>query len=257
MSPRLANVIAPIVLVIAGAPIATAKAKPPTAPAVQYEKPIGGQFLVEWSPHLARHIDGPAVLFLLSAAELNSARYSWEMPSLAKSMAEELLAVLDEGCRAGCGPQVGPVRARLQELLDAQRQDGVPRTRRWQTGHDAPPIEDHRSIAIRTRAGQITLDVSCSCVSSTIGMRHYNDVTTCDASLLDRGRFVLRYAPRTDLASGKIALLSELDAYTQTVTFADGEALEIKSGYEYSGNGADTPRQKAGVRGSLRWFKVR
>jgi len=113
------------------------------------------------------------------------------------------------------------------------------------------PREDHRSIAIRTRAGHIALDVSCTCTSWGIGMRQWNDVTTCDASLLDRGRLVLRVraAHRAGVGQHRVALRSR--CLHQTVTFADGETLEIESGYQYSGADAHSPRQKVGVRGAF------
>lgn len=220
-----------------------------------YERPLGGQFLLSWAARFYQH-DGPPLLFLLSSTELNSPRYRGQLSGLAEAMARELAAVLDEGCRQGCSPQVGLARSRLRELLAAEhRRDGPARLRRWQTDDEVPV--DHRSIALAIGAAQISLDVACSCASSTIGMQMWNDITTCDASLLDRGLPVLRYAPRIVLVSGKHAVFRPLDAYYQTVSFPDGETLVIESGYSYSGDDVNQPRQRAEVRGKLRWSRRR
>jgi hypothetical protein len=236
----------------------------PIPPTVQYERPVGGEFFESWGKRLAIRHDGPPPLFLVSSAELNDERYGWEMRMLARTMAEELSAVLEKGCRNGCDAQAGRARVLLQELVEAEaRRDSPAQTRHWKgDGDDSRPV-DHREIAIRTSAGQVSLEVVCRCESVTIGMGMWNDVTTCDASLLDRGRRLLRYSPRLELGDDRTSLLVALDAYQQTVRFFDGEQLIIESGHDYTLKDPESWRRykvrelkKAGVRGSVRWSKA-
>jgi len=264
VDPRRAAVATPAVAREAAgtAGVAASPSPPPGPPAVRYEHPVGyelamdSSFLERWGIPLVIGHDGPPVLFLLSSAELNGERYGWEMPALAEAMARELSAVLDEGCRDGCSTQAGQARARLQGLADTDaRRDRPAQIRRWRAEDDGLPEVDHREITFRTAAGRISLDVVCRCVSQPLGMRMWNDFTVCDASLLDRGRLVLRYAPRVELASDRISELRALEAYRQTVSFPDGEQLIIESGYDYTGDDIDRPREKTEVRGSLRWSK--
>jgi hypothetical protein len=200
-------------------------------------------------------------LFLLSSADLSSRRYGWKMPALANAMARELSAVLDEGCRTGCGATVEHARTRLQQFLDFdQPHDDAPRTTRSRSNELGS--SDLRTISIRSIAGAVSLEVTCRCESWTVGMRLWNDHATCDARLLDRGRSLLRYSPRVELGSDHQALDYLLEAYRQEVTLQDGTALVIKSGYNYSEPSAadlsnNIPQRRLDVRRSTEWSEKR
>jgi len=234
-------------------------APPPSPPPSQprYASPPGGQFLIDAAARLSTERNGPPALFLLSRADLDSPRYAWQMPSLATSMAEELSDVLAEGCRLGCDPQAERARTLVRRFLEAdQRHDGSARTRRWQSDDRV----DHRSIATRSSAGTASLEVTCDCRSWPINGRSWNDVATCDATLLDRGRSVLQYSPRVEWAEEQGYRMYPLEAYRQDVKFPDGEALVIESGYNYADpprGSSNVPRPRAGVRGSLVWSNGR
>jgi hypothetical protein len=230
-------------------------ATPTAPPPALYVRPVGDQYLGVWGRRLATTEDGPPHWFLLSAAELASSRYGWELPALAEAMAEELGAVLAEGCRArACTAEVEQARASLRAFVDDDRSTrtfGAPHTRRWITGEDVP--EEHRRIDIAGRAEATSFDVECNCTSWTIGMRMWNDLAECTATLRAHGRTLLTYAPSTKRISHKEPLLSPLDAYDQIVTFASGATLTIESGYSYAGDGVTTPLTRGSPRGTLKW----
>jgi hypothetical protein len=218
------------------------------------EAPLGGQFLGEqgaWQKRLpAATGEGPPLLFMLSRAELASARWRWELPALARAMTEELAAVLDDGCH-GCGVVARQARERLREILDAANLvEGAPRARSWVTDEGGYRTW-HRSVGVSVSAGALTVDVDCICRSATVGMRVWNDVTTCDATLREHGRVLARYAPRVRLGEGKLSEVFPLAAFSQTVQFPGNGELLIESGFSYEGNGKTHPYAKAGVRGRV------
>jgi hypothetical protein len=229
------------------------EAAPPPPP--RYLRPVGDQYLGEWGRRMATPDDGPPRLFLLTAAELSSYRYGWEMEALSKAMAQELQAVLEEGCRAKtCRADIERARSSLRALIDDDartRVFGETRTRRWTTGDDVP--EEHRSIAITGRLDAIAFDVECTCTSWTVGMRMWNDLADCKATLSEHGHELLHYAPTTLRGSEREAVYYAIDAYDQIVTFAGGSTLTIESGYAYNGDGARTPLTRGAPRGKLSW----
>lgn len=234
---------------------------PSPAPVVHDAGPVGGDFLRSWAEKMPAASRETPRLFLLSRAELSSRRYGWEMPALATAMARELSAVLTEGCRTGCSATVEHARTRLQQFLDSDEpREDAPRTAR--SGSNELGSSDIRSISIRTVAGAVSTEVTCRCESWTLGMRLWNDLVTCDARLLDRGRSLLRYSPRFELESNRQALDYPLEAYRQEVTFEDGTALVIKSGYNYSAHSAadlsnNIARRRLDVRRTTEWSRKR
>jgi hypothetical protein len=242
--------------VVAVAVPATPSAAPAAAPAqAAYVRPVGDQYLGSFGKRLAANADAPPHWFLLSTTELQSYRYREDLPRLGAAMAKELGAVLDEGCRGhSCTAEVEHARASLRSFVDddqSTRTFEPPRSHRWVTEEDVP--EDHRRIDITGRLGATTFDVTCTCTSWTIGMGMWNDLASCEAMLHDHGRTLLRYAPKTELGSGKEPIFWPLDAYEQKVTFASGATLTIESGYSYEGDGAHTPYVRGAPRGSLTW----
>jgi hypothetical protein len=188
---------------------------------------------------------------MLSRAQLASSRWSWELPAIAQAMAEELAAVLDEGCASGCGVVAPNVRERLRAFLDASNTvEGAPHASNWITDEGGYHTW-HRSFSIRVSAGPLAVDVDCKCNSETVGMRVWNDVTTCDATVRERGRVLARYLPRVSHGEGKLSESILLEAFSQTVQFPEGGELLIESGYNYEGDGKKRPYQKDGVRGRV------
>jgi hypothetical protein len=253
IAPRI-----PVPTTASSGPAVAALPSPADARAAQ---PIGGAFLSSWAASMPATSKETPTLFLLSSADLSSRRYGWKMPALANAMARELSAVLDEGCRTGCGATVEHARTRLQQFLDFdQPHDDAPRTTRSRSNELGS--SDLRTISIRSIAGAVSLEVTCRCESWTVGMRLWNDRVTCDARLLDRGRSLLRYSPRVELGSDHQALDYLLEAYRQEVTFQDGTALVIKSGYNYSEPSAadlsnNIPQRRLDVRRSTEWSEKR
>jgi hypothetical protein len=254
--------IAPTIPVPTTASTGPSVAVPPSAaPEAHDARPLGGEFLRSWAESMPAASRETPRLFLLSSAELSSRRYGWEMPALATAMARELSAVLAEGCRTGCGATVEHARTRLEQFLDADEpHHDAPRTTR--SPSEGLASSDVRSISIRSIADAVSIEVTCRCESWTLGMRLWNDRVTCDARLLDRGRSLLRYSPRVKLGSDHQALDYLLEAYRQEVTFEDGTALAIESGYNYSEpSHADlennTPQRRLDIRRSKVWSKKR
>ncbi len=240
------------------APVVAVAPPPPPPPANPYAQPVGAYF-ERWGRDLALGTgDSPALLFLLDAAELRGARHGWRMPKLADELVRDLAAVLDAGCEKACSGSAQRARDIAHALAEAEdTRDTAPRTRRWQTIEDGFGT-DHRTITMRRVAGAFALDVSCRCTSWTVGMRMWNDLGTCDATLSEHGHVVATYVPRVLLAETKESTYVALDAYDQTVTLGDRHRLVIHSGYDYSG-GVDfvavteAPLQKRKPRGSLVW----
>jgi hypothetical protein len=224
----------------------------PVTPPSPYVQPVGNQYLGVWGQQMAANNETPR-LFLLGKADLASNRHSWKVPMLAQAMTKELDAVLDEGCKGrSCNAEVEHARASLRAFVDDDALEyGAPRIRHWTTDDDIH--EDHRQIDITGRAGSTTFDVRCTCTSSTVGMRMWNDIAACEGTLRDRGKILLRYAPTTESGSGKEAISVPLDAYDQTVTFASGAQLIIQSGYHYVGDDVTTRRTRGAPRGALSW----
>lgn len=238
----------------------SARAQPTPAPRkVEREAkraaPVGGQFLSEqgeWQKRLpAATGEGPPLLFMLSRAQLASSRWGWELPALARAMAEELAAVLDDGCVRACGVVARNVRERLRDFLDDSTTiEAAPRARNWLTDESGYHTW-HRNLSARVRAGLLTVDVDCICHSATVGMRVWNDVTTCDATVRERGRVLARYLPRVRLGEGKLSEVFPLAAFSQTVQFPEAGELLIESGYNYEGDGKKHPYEKDGIRGRV------
>jgi hypothetical protein len=237
----------------------SARAEPTTAARkVEREakraEPVGGQFLGSegrWQMRLPAAMgEGPPLLFMLSRAQLTSPRWGWELPVLARAMVEELAAVLDDGC-SGCAVVARDVRQRLQDYLAADTVAGAPSVRNWVTDEDDPTW--HRTFGIRVSAGPLAVDVDvdCSCRSEYVGMRGWNDVTTCDATVRERGRVLVRYLPRVRLGRGKLSNVFPLAAFSQTVQFPEGGQLLIESGYDYKGDGKEHRYEKDGIRGRV------
>lgn len=221
---RFARIIAPLL-----ATTALASAAPPPTPSTA---PAGDQFLGIWGRRFATSVDGPDVLFLLPDRELAGLRYGREVPAIARTLVEEAIAVLDEGCRAAtCSEPTTRARALLQSLLAAQPTATAPHARHW-TATEAGLAVDKRSITTRLSASGITVDVLCSCASQTIGMGLWNDIASCTATVRDHGRPLLRYEPRVRRGEDK-GVSYALDAYDQTLVLGTGpteRTLVITSG---------------------------
>lgn len=203
---------------------------PPRAAAPpKYGEPVGDQFLGAWRDLLLTTNDSPPLLFLLGASDLDGYRYGWRMPRVAHAMAEELAAVLDDGCAAGCSPIADAARTATHAFIDGDATDDPARTRSWDTD-DAGITEHWHRLAIRSRVGALVLDVTCDCASETVGMRMWNDVTTCDATLRDHGRTIATYRPRVRMAETKESILEPTGAYDQTVELPGGASLVTETG---------------------------
>jgi hypothetical protein len=247
-------------------PVAAAIPAPPPslphAPPPKYSVPVGNQFLGGWSDLLLAKHDGPHILFMLSAAELNDSRYGWYMPKVAQRMANELASVLDDGCTGGCSPGAEAARTAAHTFADNGPGDGATQTRAWVKEDETPRIHMHR-LSVRSRWQQlgddgvaidsIDVDVTCTCESWTIGMRMWNDVTTCDATLRDKGRVLATYRPRVALGSGKEISLFPLQAWDQTVVLPGGATLVTETGWNYTGDDAHTPRKRTTLRTGPHW----
>ncbi|HTR56389.1 MAG TPA: hypothetical protein VMJ10_37200 [Kofleriaceae bacterium] len=239
------------------------RARPAPAPAHAYLGPVGDFLPFLYDSIAPRGGDGPPVLFLLDRAELASYRYAWELPTMAKLAARDIAAVLADGCKDTCPDDAQHVRDAAQELAgdgEAEPHDGDPRVRRWQDD-DVGVTTDHRVIALRRTAGPFALDLACSCDSWTVGMRMWNDMVTCDATISEHGKTLASYRPRvlTD-NGGKEGVFTRLDAFDQTIELASGARLAIASGYNYSGGVdreqlTDVPLVKTQPRGALVWSR--
>jgi hypothetical protein len=234
-------------LVVAPMPIAL-PAPGPRTPA-PYEAPVGGQYLA--NDLLLAQGDAPPLVFLLPADELTGYRYGWRMPRLAEAMAQELAAVLDDCPTKQCS-RTEEARAALRVLLDADdHRDGPVRSRQWEHADDV--TEHIRQLTTRRTAGAVALDVTCTCSSWTVGMRMWNDITTCDATLRERGRVLASYRPRRLTKPTKESTFDPIDAWDQRVSFGSGDDLVIETGWSYAGDNVSSPLVKTTVRGGPRW----
>jgi len=233
------------------AAVATIKPPPAKQAPPTYAAPVGGQFLTEWNDLLIGKGDGPPMLFVLGAGDLNG-RYEWRMPRVARVMAEELAAVLDDGCTAGCSPAADAARTAAHAYLDGDVEVGIAKTRAWDTDDAGITNHMHR-LAMRSRAGAITVDVTCTCASWTVGMRMWNDVTACDATLRDKGRVLATYQPRVRAMSDKESIEEPMDSYDQIVALPGGAMLVTETGWEYSGDNVTTPARKTVPRTGPHW----
>jgi hypothetical protein len=226
---------------------------PPIAEAPpKYGGPVGDQFLGEWSDLLLAKGDGPPMLFVLSPKDLNG-RYGWRMPRVARLMTEELVSVLDDGCAQGCSPAAEAARTAAREYLDdGAFTNGAARTRAWEADDAGITTYRHR-LAVHSRASSITVDVTCDCASWTVGMRMWNDVTTCDAVLRDSGTLLATYQPRVRSKSNKESLEESLDAWDQIVTLPGSGMLVTETGSEYAGDNVTVPLTKTTVRTGPHW----
>lgn len=217
---------------------------PPPPPPHPYLRPVGGQYLEVWGEKLTKTDGAPPHLFLLDAKQLASHRYGWQVDRIARSISDELAAVLEEGCKGPCPDEV----AHAQEILrDEDFNFGNPKVLHWITGEDVH--EEHSQFS----TADAHLTVTCRCDTWTIGMQLWNDIAECQVELRDHKKRLLTYKPTTERGSGKMELFTPLEAWTQTVELASGAVLEIDSGYKYTGDDAYTPRVRAEPRGALQW----
>jgi hypothetical protein len=243
---------APAVAALAVAVPATPVIKPPPAPP-KYAAPVGGQFLTAWSDLLLGEGDAPPLLFMLRSDDLDGYRYGWRMPRVAEAMASELTAVLDDACGSRCPPAADRARTAAHAFVDASdRTDDAAHTRAWDS--DAEGISTHlRRIALRSRAGARSLDVVCTCASWTVGMRMWNDITTCDATLRDAHGVVAIYRPRVLARSNKESIEEPIDAYDQMVVLPGLGTLVTETGWDYAGDNVTTPLAKTTPRTGPHW----
>ncbi|HEX3765234.1 MAG TPA: hypothetical protein VHW23_41340 [Kofleriaceae bacterium] len=238
----------------AAAPAAPApRALEPPPAAGRYSRPVGAQYLEQLSYRFGSRGDAPPALFLVGDAELAGARLGWVMPALAGSLLDELAAVLDDACQGGrCAAAVEAARTRVHELAGAPLEYGPAHARRSTDARDLPTTE-RRSVAIRS-TGAVTVETVCTCRSTPLGMRMWADEVDCVATVRDRGRLVVRYAPNRLRGSEPTGALFDLDAYDQVATFPSGDGLVIESGFEYERRGSDAMLVRTGrVRGGLHW----
>lgn len=227
------------------------QAQPTQAPP-KYAGPVGDQFLGEWSDLLLAKGDGPPMLFVLAAHDLNG-RYGWRMPRVARLMAEELGSVLDDGCTTGCAPAAEAARTAVHAFVDDDfRADDAARTRAWDVDDAGIMTHMHR-LAIRSHSGAVTLDVTCDCASWTVGMRMWNDTTACDATLREKGRVLATYQPRVRAMSDKESIEEPIDSYDQIVALPGGGMLVTETGWEYLGDNVSVPLTKTTVRTGPHW----
>lgn len=235
------------------------RCEPEVAQAAPRPQPVGGQFLAEdqWEhrlPHVSRI--APPVYFLISQAELSGHRYGGDLNWLGFSLAEEALAVLDEGCKTGCGDAQAAARKHLKGFIDERDgRLGAIQTRRRRGDDESEEIRTIEFL-LSSRSIPVALRVSCTCNTSYYGMRRWDDVTECSAMLLHRGQLLFRYEPRIVLRRDKKHIdLHPLQQYQQTLIFGKGkgDTLEILSGYEFSGDGGERRIKKGAVLGSIRF----
>lgn len=227
--------------------ILVAVAAPP-----KYAGPVGDQFLNEWTDLLIAKGDGPPLLLVLGKDELNG-RYGWHMPRVTRLMAQELASVLDDGCSGGCPAAAQAARTAVHAFTDEDNPTDDPaRPRSWVVD-EAGYHTYMRSVAVRSRAGAVTLDVTCTCASATVGMRMWNDVTTCDATLREKGHVLATYRPRMLSKSNKESIEEPIDAWDQRVELPGGTTLVIETGWEYAGDNVTTPLRKTTVRTGPHW----
>lgn len=227
--------------------ILVAVAAPP-----KYAGPVGDQFLGESGDLLVAKGDGPPMLFVLGASELNG-RYGWRLPRVAHLMAQELASVLDDGCAAGCSPAAEAARTAAHAFVDdGSFDDGAARTRTWVQDDSGINTTMHR-LTVRSRAAGITVDVTCTCASWTVGMRMWNDTTTCDATVREKGHVLATYRPRRLSRSNKESIEEPIDAWDQTVELPGGATLVTETGWDYNGNNVTTPLTKTTVRSGPHW----
>jgi len=110
-----------------------------------------------------------------------------------------------------------------------------------------------RSVAVRSHAGAVTIDVTCTCASSTVGMRMWNDITSCDAMLRERGRVLATYRPRVLARSNKESIDEPIEAWDQTVELPSGTVLVDETGWDYAGDNVTTPLRKTTPRTGPHW----
>ncbi|MBV8757531.1 MAG: hypothetical protein JO257_09660 [Deltaproteobacteria bacterium] len=221
-------VVAPIPVVVR--PPAARPARPP----VKYEHPVGGQYL-EANLVLAYPDVPPALLEPHSGDD--AFRYEWRYEALARALAKELAAVIDDACPKGCDAS-RDTRDALQTWIDASSVTETHALRRWKTDDDIAPTYLRR-LTVRTTAGAVAFDVTCTATSDYVGMRGWNDAVTCDATLRDHGHVLATYQPRQQTVLDRHTWVHSIDAWEQTVTFASSE-LVTRSGWDYEGD-PDTP----------------
>ena len=93
-----------------------------------------------------------------------------------------------------------------------------------------------RRLAVHAVTGNVAVDVTCTSRSYTVGMRMWNDVTTCDATLRDHGRVLATYRQRRMTVLEHHSVVTPVDAYEQTVDFAGGAELFATTGWDYEGD---------------------
>ncbi len=207
---------------------------PPAAPRPQavarYERPVGGEFLE--SNLLLAYPDMPPALLEPHSGD-DAFRYGWRYEALARAMAKELAAVIDDACPAGCDA-AREARDALQTWLDMGAVTETHALKRWKTDDDVAPTYLRR-LAVRTTADGIAIDVACTASSDYLGMRGWNDDVTCDATLRDRGRVLATYKPRHVTVLEHHTWLRAIDRWEQAVTFATAE-LVTTTGHDYDGD---------------------
>jgi len=218
----------------------------------RYGGPVGDQFLSAWSDLLIAKGEGPPMLFVLGARDLNG-RYGWRMPRVARLMAEELASVLDDGCASGCSRAAETARTAAHGFVDdGDFDDGDAQTRAWVKDDDGIRTYMHR-LTVRSRAAAITVDVTCTCASWTVGMRMWNDATTCDATLREKGHVLAIYRPRVRVSDTKESILEPTEAWDQTVELPGGATLVTETGWDYAGDNVNTPLKKTTPRTGPHW----
>ncbi|HSN29054.1 MAG TPA: hypothetical protein VLT45_22355 [Kofleriaceae bacterium] len=220
-------------------------------PAATYEHPVGGDFL-DSNLLLAYPDMPPALLEPHSGAD--AFRYGWRYEALARAMAKELAAVIDDACPAGCDAS-RETRDALQTWLDAGGVTETHALKRWKSDDDVAPTYLRR-LAVHATAGNIALDVAGTASSDYLGMRGWNDDVTCDAIVRDRGRVLATYKPRHLTVLEHHTWLRAIDRWEQTVTFATAE-LVTTTGHDYEGDPDLPALVKKGVAEGPVWNPVR
>lgn len=246
LRPR-APVPAPRVAVV---PVPVAVVSPPSHPRphLKYEHPVGGQYL-----EADLLITGQHAPLLLERRddELDAVRYAWRYEALARAMASELAAVIDDACPTGCD-HAAAARTALATWLDGTARE-THALRGWTRDEGVTLYE--RQLTVHAATGPIVVDVTCRSESYTYGMRGWNDETTCDAVLRDRGRTLATYRPRQLAVYEHHAVLAATDAYEQRVSFADGAELLTETGWNYEGDPDLPDLVKTEVRRGPSWIR--
>lgn len=238
--PRLAIVPVPVAV--------TAPAPLPPAPA-RYEHPVGGQFL---ETDLLVTGDHAPLLLERHDDEPDGFRYAWRYGALARAMASELAAVLDDACPTGCA-HAAEARTALATWLDGDPAE-THRLLRWTTDADGVPTYTRR-LTVHAAAGAIAVDVTCTSESYTYGMHGWNDATSCEATLRDGRRVLASYRPRQLAVYEHDAVRVPIDSFEQRVTLADGSELVTETGWDYQGDPDRPDRVRTGVRPGPRWLR--